>query len=158
MIKIGWKSRKKDTARIKVQIRPSQTDQHYLAVLSLLKLGYILFVANTSKACLRQIEKYQFSKVKRVNASLHAGAHIEDSKVPAKEENLEIEALLFSSPAAFLLSNYKLLWGTLPAINDYIQPFLISTFMLSCVCMKDSPRSDELLYVNDHGLYYYILT
>ena len=43
-------------------------------------------------------------------------------------------------------------------ILRHIQPFLISTFMLSCVCMKDSPRSDELLYVNDHGLYYYILT
>ena len=95
MTKTGRKSREKDTARIKVQIRPSQTDQHYLAVLSLLKLGYILFVANTSIACLRQIEKYQFSKVKRVNASLHAGAHIEDSKVPAKRENLEIEAMLF---------------------------------------------------------------
>ena len=95
MTKTGRKSREKDTARIKVQIRPSQTHQHYLAVLSLLKLGYILFVVNTSIACLHQIEKYQFSKVKRVNASLHAGAHIEDSKVPAKEENLEIEAMLF---------------------------------------------------------------
>ena len=92
----NWsKIQEKDTARIKVQIRPSQTDQHYLAVLSFLRLGYISFVANTSIACLRQIEKYQFSKVKRVNASLHAGAHIEDSKVPAKGENLEIEAMLF---------------------------------------------------------------
>ena len=132
-----WSKLVKNPARIKVQIRPSQTDQHYRAVLSLLKLGYILFVANTSKACLRQIEKYQFSKVKRVNASLHAGAHIEDSKVPAKEENLEIEAMLFLLHPQLFFCQTIIFALRKPPRHKWLYPSLSNLDFYAVLCLYE---------------------
>ena len=96
MIKIGRKSRGKDTARIKVQIRPSQTDQHYRAV-------FVTFEAWVHFICCQHIDSvlapnWKNTNFQKSNVWMHRYTLVHTLKIPKflqKRKTLKLRQCFF---------------------------------------------------------------